>query len=92
MYLKTVKIINACGLHARPASDFAALAKTYISKINICRKGETEEAVNAKSVVMLLTLGIEQGEEVDIIAEGEDEMQSVEALTSLIASGFDEEE
>lgn len=92
MYSRKVKVINASGLHARPASDFVTTAKAYESSINICRVGEPDDIVNAKSVVMLLTLGIEQGEEVEITAQGNDEMQSVEALVNLVESGFDEEE
>ena len=85
MYAKTVMVINATGLHARPASDFVSKAKEYKSNIQICRKEDgRENAVNAKSVVLLLTLGIEKDEEIEIFAEGEDEVQAVEALVSLI--------
>jgi len=89
MYNNTAKLINASGLHARPASDFVKLAKTFQSKISIRRVGE-EKGVNAKSIVMLLSQGLACGTMVEITAEGEDEETAVKALVELIASGFGE--
>lgn len=57
MYQKTTMIKNPSGLHARPASEFIACAKKFNAKIAIGRTNE-EEKVNAKSMVLLLSLGI----------------------------------
>ena len=59
MYTKQTIIKNISGLHARPASEFVALAKTFESKITI-KKLETENAVaaNAKSIIKVLAQGI----------------------------------
>lgn len=46
--------------------------------------------MNAKSVVLLLSLGLGQGTLVKLAAEGEDEKEAVEALAGLIDSGFGE--
>ena len=54
MYTKEVTIVNPSGLHARPASDFVAQAEEFDCEISIARPGE--EPVDAKSIVMLLTL------------------------------------
>ena len=89
MYKHTAELINATGLHARPASDFVKLAKTFKSKISICRAGE-DGGVNAKSIVMLLSQGFACGTVVEITAEGEDEEAAGKALAELIASGFGE--
>ncbi len=89
MYQKTLIVRNPSGLHARPASEFVALAKSFTCDVSICRAGQTP-AVNAKSMVKLLTLGICQGEELTISATGEGEEQAVEKLGALIVSGFDE--
>lgn len=86
MYAKEFTIQNRTGLHARPASDFVALAATFQSKIELSREGETDR-YNGKSIIMLLTLGLMQGERATLFAEGEDEQEAVEALTALIA-GF----
>jgi phosphocarrier protein len=88
MYSKKISIDNPTGLHARPASDFVAVAAKYGSSITLKRVGEDEE-YNAKSIVMLLALGLEQGEEAILTAEGDDEADAVEALVSLL-EGFTE--
>ena len=46
--------------------------------------------MNAKSVVLLLSLGLGKGTQVKLAAEGEDEQEAVEALAALIDSGFGE--
>ncbi len=91
MYTKQTIISNATGLHARPASDFIGAANKFKSEIAIRRlQGEDTEAVNAKSIVFLLALGLSQGEEVEISAEGEDEQLAVDSLIALIDSKFGE--
>lgn len=89
MYRRTVTIQNQTGLHARPASDFVRCASGFKSRITIGRTG-SEERANAKSIVMLLTLALVQGTEVEIEAKGEDETAAVDALVALIESGLGE--
>lgn len=90
MYKKTATILNKSGLHARPASDFAKAAGKFSSKITIKRLDEESEA-SAKSIVYLLSLGIGQGTEVEVSANGEDEQQAVDTLIALIESGLGEQ-
>lgn len=85
MYCKEITVMNETGLHARPASDFVGLAGTFQSKIQLQRAGE-EDKYNAKSIIMLLSLGLAQGERAVLTAEGEDEKDAVEALAALIAN------
>lgn len=89
MYSKKTTVVNATGLHARPASDFVHKAAQYKSDITIQREGDDSSA-NAKSIIFLLTLGLEQGAQIIISAEGEDEREAVEGLTALVESGFGE--
>ena len=58
MLITQAQLINVSGLHARPASDFVKLAKSFQSKI-IVRSADApdEDAVNAKSIVMILSQG-----------------------------------
>lgn len=90
MYSRKVTIQNKTGLHARPASEFIGCAGKFKSKITIKRNDDEEEA-NAKSIVMLLSLGLSQGTEVEIIAKGEDETEAVDALVALIEGRFGED-
>lgn len=89
MYCKGTVIKNRTGLHARPASDFVEQAGRFRSSVRVCRGG-TQDWVNAKSIVKILILGLEQGESIEIKAEGEDEEDAVEQLIGLIDSGFGE--
>ena len=90
MYSKSVVVRNPSGLHARPASEFVAKAKGFQSKISIRRPGDDSFLGNAKSIIIMLSMGVAQGDAVEIMADGPDEQKAVEALTGLIASGFGE--
>ncbi len=89
MHTKATMIKNHTGLHARPAYDFVQAAKQFSSSITIKKVGE-EKAVNAKSIVLLLSMGLAQGTFVEISAEGDDEEAAVNFLIALIEEGFGE--
>ncbi len=80
-----VLIRHEAGLHARPAAQFVKIAKQFSSTITISSKGKT---VSAKSMVLLLTLGVNKDAEIEIVANGEDEKQAVSSLVSLIENNF----
>ena len=84
---KIAKIINESGVHARPAGAFVKMATGFSSDINIEVNGKN---VNAKSIMNLLSLGLKKDDEIKIIANGEDEIEAVEALVNLIHSKFGE--
>lgn len=88
MYKKTVTVVNKRGLHARPGSDFVNAAGKFKSKVLIRRTDEDEEAVNAKSIAFVLSLGISKGVEIELSANGEDEQEAVDSLAALITEGF----
>lgn len=76
-----VTIENQSGLHARPASSFVAVAQKFESEIQLAKDGN---AINAKSIIGILGLGVSLGDQVEIIAEGNDEAEAVEALVHLV--------
>jgi phosphotransferase system HPr (HPr) family protein len=84
---KTVLIVNAVGLHARPASLIAQTASRFASDVML-RHGNYE--ANGKSIMGLLGLAAAHGAEVVIRVAGSDEEQALAALESLFASGFGE--
>ncbi|HYE10414.1 MAG TPA: HPr family phosphocarrier protein, partial [Patescibacteria group bacterium] len=67
-----VKLVmtNKSGLHARPAAEFTKLAARFKSKITLEGNGKTADA---KRILMVLTMGIRQGGELTIKADGPDE-------------------
>lgn len=85
MYVKEVVLQNQAGLHARPATFFIQKANEFKSLIMIEKE---ERRVNAKSLLGVLSLGIEEGTKIKILADGPDEEAAVTALTKLIESGF----
>lgn len=83
-----VTIENKTGIHARPASIFVQTATKFKSKIQLQAKGKT---IDAKSILMIMSMGLVKGTEVTIIADGPDEAEAVKALKDLIDSKFGEE-
>lgn len=83
MYSKKIKVVNPTGIHARPASQLTAKASSFRSEITLQRIGE-EDAYNVKSIIMLLALGLAQGEEAILSAQGEDEVEAVDTLAEFI--------
>ena len=90
MYSKQTKIVNRSGLHARPASDFVIQAKKFESEITIRKLDDENNAANAKSIVSILASGFSIGTEIEISADGSDEVNAVDCLTALVGSGFAE--
>jgi phosphocarrier protein HPr len=58
------------GLHARPAALLVNCVSKFTSTITI-KKGEQEG--NLKSLLDLLSLGVEQGDQITITVDGKDE-------------------
>lgn len=90
MYSKTTVITNPSGLHARPAAVFVKAASGFESAITIRRNEPGFEAKDAKSILLVMGLGLGSGTEIEISADGTDEQQAVEALIELVESGCGE--
>lgn len=85
MYSKEITIVNPTGIHARPASELVVKAGQYESKVTLRRlDDEDDEDYNAKSIVMLLALGLSKGERALLSAEGPDEEKAVEEIAEFI--------
>ncbi|HOO75943.1 MAG TPA: HPr family phosphocarrier protein [Tepiditoga sp.] len=80
---KTLVIKNKTGLHARPAALFSQKASSFASDIKIEANGKS---INAKSILSVLSLGITQGTEIKLTAEGPDGSQALDALAELIST------
>ncbi len=85
MYSKNVTIENQVGLHARPATFFIQKANEFKSSIWVEKESRR---VNAKSLLGVLSLGIVGGVSINIIADGGDEQEAVDALVHLVETGF----
>ena len=85
MVSREVKITNAIGLHARPATFFVQKANCYRSAIKV---EKDDRSVSAKSLLGVLSLGIAKGMTIILCADGPDENDALEGLVTLIDSGF----
>ncbi|MFQ5630743.1 MAG: HPr family phosphocarrier protein [bacterium] len=85
---KVVNITNKFGLHARPAAMLVKTAAKYNSDVFICRDSQV---VNGKSIMGVMMLAAENGAELMISANGDDEEEAVRALTDLFEQKFNEE-
>jgi phosphocarrier protein len=89
MISANVTIVNKLGLHARAASRLVNCASGFVADIEIARG---TRSVNAKSIMGVLTLAAAIGTELVLQADGPDEQQAVEALTTLFQDRFGEHE
>ena len=85
MFVKDVTVQDQVGLHARPATFFIQKANSYKSSIWV---EKDDRRVNAKSLLGVLSLGIAKGMTVTLIADGQDEDNALDGLSTLIDTGF----
>ena len=70
-------IKDELGIHARPAGLLAKEAKKYESECTITKDGKTKKLTQ---LMMLMSLGVKQGETVTVTAEGADEDVAIAGL------------
>lgn len=79
----TVTLVNADGLHARPASEFVKLASGFDATVSV-------NGVDAKSLLRIMALGLGPGRAAELAASGPEANAAIAALVGLIESGFGE--
>jgi phosphotransferase system HPr (HPr) family protein len=77
-----ILVVNRA-LHARPASSLAKLASGFASDIQLLVAGRT---ANAKSVLSLLALDLDVGDEVAVRADGGDAGAAVDAVSAMLSA------
>jgi len=77
----SARVAPAHGLHARPSTAIAALARRFQARIRLCFR---ERLVDAKSMASILGLGAPHDAVVEILAQGPDAAESLEALRALL--------
>jgi phosphocarrier protein len=74
---KDFHIVAETGIHARPATLLVQTASKFNSDVNLDYKGKS---VNLKSIMGVMSLGVGQGADVTITAEGADEADAIAAI------------
>lgn len=82
MKTKTILIKLENGLEARPVAHLVQEASKYESKIYLESDGKK---VNAKSIMGMMTLGLNNGEELIVTAEGADEELAIENIDKFLS-------
>jgi Phosphotransferase System HPr (HPr) Family len=86
----TIPVKHKVGLHARPAALFVQTAAKFSSRIKVKNLTANGNFVDAKSIIMVLTLGVMKDHQVVIQTEGADAQAALEALQALIENNFGE--
>jgi phosphocarrier protein len=89
MVEKIFIVKNKLGLHARPAALFVQTTGQFRSRVKVHR-GDLE--VDGKSIMGLMMLAAEEGAQVRVVIDGDDEKDVLQALEKLFISRFDEKE
>ena len=86
----SIPVENEVGLHARPAADFVKLASSFSCDIMVKNLSTDSDFVNAKSILSVLTLGVERGHTILVAATGDAAQEALTALKDLVDSNFGE--
>ena len=81
------KLINRLGLHARAAAQLVQTANRFKSDVMVAKDGEE---VNGKSIMGLLMLAAPVGSVLHITVSGDDAVDAMQAIGTLINDGFGE--
>ena len=87
MVEKKINVRNKAGIHCRPSSLIIQKVIDFpdCSFKATCSKGESD----LTSILTLISLGIEQGEDVEITVNGPDEEEACQEIAELFAYEFD---
>lgn len=81
---------NPSGIHARPAAQFVRTAGRFRARITVENLTGGRGPADAKSILAVLPLGVSQGHEIQVTADGEDADEAIAAITRAIEDGLGE--
>ena len=84
-----VVIVNSRGLHARAAAKFVNTAERFNASVEVVRDGQS---VAARSIMGLMMLGAGRGSAIELVADGWDAKEALDALAALVEAGFGEQD
>ena len=82
---RTIRVTNASGIHASPSAQIVQTVMQYNSTVSLVYR---DKVVDARSILGILSLGLNQGVEFVLRAEGEDAAAILDALEKLFAEEF----
>jgi len=87
MISQKAKIVNKLGLHARPSAMLVSAASKFKSQVFFTKN---DLRVNGKSIMGVMMLAAEMGSQLLVEVDGPDEQEAMEAVLTVINSGFGE--
>lgn len=81
-------IKNRLGMHLRPAQRFVQTVLAFSCEVHVIKDGHR---INAKSIMGLLTLAAGKGMRIQVVCDGEDAQDALDAVRALVESGFEED-
>ncbi len=85
---RSVTVASSVGLHARPASLFSQAASRAGVRVTLAKDGR---AVDAASILSILSLGVDHGDVVVLSAEGDGADAAVESLARMLETDLDQQ-
>lgn len=82
MIQKSIQIKLETGLEARPVAMLVQVASQFDSTVYISSE---DRKVNAKSIMGMMSLGLDSGEAVTVIADGTDEEEAIEEIDKFLS-------
>jgi phosphocarrier protein len=80
MVEKQYKVIDETGIHARTAAILVKAAAKFNAELQL---QYNEKKANLKSIMGIMSLGVVQGVEIKIIANGDDEQEALQGMNEL---------
>ncbi len=84
---RKVRIKNALGLHARPATVIAKLLQETRSLVTFTYRKET---INARSIMSILMLAATKNSSITVVVEGDDAGETMQKIVEAFENQFGE--
>jgi phosphocarrier protein HPr len=88
MIQQQITIQNKLGLHTRAAAKLVDVAKKFSSRIDLVYR---DRAVDCKSIMGVITLGAQKDNILQVVINGDDEQQAVDAIVRVVNEKFGED-
>ncbi len=88
MQRQSITVINPTGLHLRPAGLLCQEAMKFSSKVGFLYGPEKKGEANCKSILSILGACIRAGDEITVVCEGDDEVEAMSSIITLIMDGL----
>ena len=83
MTTRECTVTNVHGLHARPAANFVRIAAAFSGRVTVSKNGKE---VDARSILGVLSLGIECNDTITMGADGEGAEALLDSLAAVLSA------